>query len=82
MNAREWSQMWHHRQLNLSLLQAYYAVYAYLESVRVSHAEQLLRAGKPLVDVAYAVGYSSQAHFTQRFKQIIGVTPGKYVQHR
>lgn len=55
--------------------------HAYLESVRISHAEQMLRAGKSLADVAYAIGYSSQPHFTQRFKQIIGVTPGKYVQH-
>lgn len=54
--------------------------HAYQESLRIRHAQQLLAEAKPLAEVAYAVGYSSQAHFTQRFKQIIGVTPGKYVQ--
>lgn len=54
--------------------------HAYQESLRIRHAQQLLAETKPLVEVAHAVGYSSQAHFTQRFKQIIGVTPGKYVQ--
>ncbi len=54
--------------------------HAYQESLRIRHAQQLLADGKPLIEVAHAVGYSSQAHFTQRFKQIIGVTPGKYVQ--
>lgn len=54
--------------------------HAYQESIRIRHAQQQLASGKPLAEVAYAVGYSSQAHFTQRFKQIIGVTPGNYVQ--
>lgn len=52
--------------------------HAYQESLRIRHAQKLLAEATPLVEVAYAVGYSSQAHFTQRFKQIIGVTPGKY----
>ncbi|MCB0124536.1 MAG: helix-turn-helix transcriptional regulator, partial [Caldilineaceae bacterium] len=54
--------------------------HAYQESLRIRHAQKLLANATPLAEVAYAVGYSSQAHFTQRFKQIIGVTPGKYVQ--
>lgn len=52
--------------------------HAYMESIRIRHAQQLLTTGTPLAEVAYAVGYSSQPHFTQRFKQIIGVTPGAY----
>ena len=54
--------------------------HAYQESLRIRHAQKLLAEAKPLSEVAYAVGYSSQVHFTQRFKQIIGVTPGKYMQ--
>lgn len=50
----------------------------YLESVRVRHAQRLLTEGQPLAQVAYQVGFGSQSHFTQRFKQIIGVTPGVY----
>lgn len=54
--------------------------YAYLESVRIRHAQRLIEAGKPLAEVAVEVGFSSQSHLTHRFKQIIGVTPGHYAQ--
>ena len=54
--------------------------HAYLESVRIRRAQQLIRAGKPLVEVTVEVGFSSQSHLTHRFKQIIGVTPGQYGQ--
>ncbi len=53
--------------------------HAYQESLRIRHAQKLLAEAKSLAEVAYAVGYSSQPHFTQRFKQIIGVTPGQYL---
>ncbi|MBC8078469.1 MAG: AraC family transcriptional regulator [Chloroflexales bacterium] len=52
--------------------------HAYLESVRISRAQRLIAAGTPLAEVSYAVGYSSQSHFTTRFRRIIGVTPGHY----
>jgi AraC-like DNA-binding protein len=52
--------------------------HVYLESVRVRHAQELIASGTPLAEVAYAVGYSSQSHFTTRFRRIIGVTPGRY----
>jgi AraC-like DNA-binding protein len=54
--------------------------HAYLESVRIRHAQRLIESGKPLVEVAAEVGYSSQSHLTGRFKQIIGVTPGQYAR--
>jgi AraC-like DNA-binding protein len=52
--------------------------HVYLESVRIRHAQQLLAAGRPPADVAYATGFSSQSHFTSRFRQTIGVTPGVF----
>lgn len=52
----------------------------YLESVRVRHAQRLLIEGQPLAQVAHEVGFTSQSHLTQRFKQIIGVTPGVYAR--
>lgn len=55
--------------------------YAYLESVRIRHTQRLIKAGKPLADVAAEVGFSSQSHMTRQFKKIIGVTPGQYAQH-
>jgi len=54
--------------------------YAYLESVRIRHAQRLIEEGESLADVALEVGFSSQSHLTNRFKQIIGVTPGQYAQ--
>lgn len=52
--------------------------HAFLESLRVRQAQQLIDNGATLADTAYAVGYSSQSHFTTRFRRIIGVTPGQY----
>lgn len=54
--------------------------HAYLESVRIRHAQQLIAAGKPLAAVAAEVGFSSQSHLSNRFKQLIGVTPGQYAR--
>lgn len=54
--------------------------HAYLESVRIRHAQRLIRAGKSLAEIAAEVGFSSQSHMTRCFKKIIGVTPGQYAQ--
>lgn len=54
--------------------------YEYLESIRIRHAQKLIRAGKPLAETANEVGFSSQSHMTRHFKKIIGVTPGQYAQ--
>lgn len=52
--------------------------HAYLTDVRIRRSKQLIEVGIPLVDVAHAVGFSHQSHLTRRFRQIVGVTPGKY----
>lgn len=54
--------------------------HAYLESVRIRHAQRLLELGEPLALVAYGTGFSSQSHFTERFRRTIGVTPARYRQ--
>lgn len=54
--------------------------YAYLESIRIRHAQQLIETGRSLAEVAAQVGFSSQSHLTRQFKKIIGVTPGYYAQ--
>jgi AraC-like DNA-binding protein len=54
--------------------------HAYLESVRIRHAQRLIRVGKPLAEIAAEVGFSSQSHMTRSFRKIIGVTPGQYAQ--
>lgn len=52
--------------------------HAYLESVRVQRARELLRSGTSVVETALSVGYTDQAHFTHRFRRHTGITPGQY----
>ena len=54
--------------------------YTYLESIRISHAQKLIECGRSLIETALEVGFSSQSHFTNSFKKIIGVTPGQYAR--
>jgi AraC-like DNA-binding protein len=54
--------------------------HAYLESVRIREAQRLIRAGTPLAEIAYRVGFADQSHFTHRFRRLVGVTPGRFAQ--
>jgi len=51
----------------------------YLQQRRIERAEELLaNTALPLVEVALAVGFKSQEHFTTVFKRLTGTTPGAY----
>jgi AraC-like DNA-binding protein len=52
--------------------------HAYLESVRIRHAREMLKSGMSAVDTALAIGYPDQSHFTHRFRRSTGITPGQY----
>lgn len=52
--------------------------HAYLESIRVERARNLLKSGMSVVDAALSVGYSDQSHFTHRFRRHTGITPAQY----
>ena len=52
--------------------------HAYLESIRISRARELLRVGVSVADTALAIGYPDQSHFTHRFRRHTGFTPGQY----
>jgi len=52
--------------------------HAYLESVRIRHAREMLKSGMNVVDTALAIGYPDQSHFTHRFRRSTGITPGQY----
>lgn len=52
----------------------------YLTYVRIRHAKQLLVHHRSLTDVALAVGFADQSHFTKHFKRIVGVPPGIYAR--
>jgi AraC-like DNA-binding protein len=47
----------------------------YLTFVRIEKAMLLFRAGKPVTEVCYSVGFESLTSFSGLFKRIVGVTP-------
>lgn len=53
----------------------------YLTQCRINKAKRLLISGDSLTDVAYKTGFVDQSHFTHRFRNIVGVTPGQYYSH-
>lgn len=52
--------------------------HAYLNQLRIEQAKKLLVKDWPIAHVAAETGFVDQSHFTRRFKQIVGVTPGQY----
>lgn len=51
----------------------------YLVRRRIQRAQEiLLTTGMPLVEVALAVGFQTQAHFTTVFRRFLGETPGRW----
>ncbi|WP_085707051.1 AraC family transcriptional regulator [Pseudomonas sp. B35(2017)] len=53
----------------------------YVLARRLGRARELLRGtGLPLGEIALACGFASASHFTNRFRQVIGATPGEYRQ--
>ena len=54
-------------------------LYQYLIKCRTERAKALLLQGNlSIADVALAVGFSNQSHFTKHFKRLVGVTPKKF----
>jgi AraC-like DNA-binding protein len=52
---------------------------AYLRTVRVQASRRLLTTtSRALADVAAEVGFTDQSHFTKRFRDVTGITPGEY----
>jgi AraC family transcriptional regulator len=52
----------------------------FLRRCRMQRATALLHRRKdmPLADIAAAAGYVDQAHFSNAFKRVFGITPGRY----
>ncbi|MEW5421452.1 helix-turn-helix transcriptional regulator [Amorphus sp. 3PC139-8] len=56
------------------------SVHAYLRDVRLDAASCLLREGRSVTDVAFAVGFDSLSHFSKVFRAAKGVAPSKYAR--
>ena len=54
--------------------------HAYQTQLRVTRAKSLLVDGCAIAEVAAETGFADQAHLTRQFKQIVGVTPGRYAR--
>jgi len=53
----------------------------YVLARRLNRARELLRrTSQPLGEIALACGFASASHFTNRFRQAVGGTPGEYRQ--
>ena len=52
--------------------------HAYQLNQRINQARHHLRAGEPLAEIAYRLGFADQGHFQRVFKAHVGVTPGRY----
>jgi AraC family transcriptional regulator len=51
----------------------------YLLARRLVRARELLRSTRlPFGDIALDCGFASASHFSNRFRQAIGATPGEY----
>jgi AraC-like DNA-binding protein len=53
-------------------------IHVYAEIARIRKAKQLLKHGCPIAEIATQLGYADQSHFTRRYKQFEGITPGRY----
>ncbi len=47
---------------------------------RVAEAKRLLRNGLPIAQVAAETGFCDQTHLNRAFRQIVGLTPGRYLR--
>lgn len=52
--------------------------YRYLQTVRINKAKKLLEQGVEPIEAAMQTGFVDQSHFTNFFKEFIGLTPGQY----
>ncbi len=54
----------------------------YLIAVRIEKSMQSLRAGVPVSDTCYAVGFESLSSFSRLFKRQTGLTPSVYLEEQ
>lgn len=63
------SQFKHHTGLTLR---------SYLLDRKINSAKKLLQQGVSVTDTCYLSGFNDYANFIRSFKQVVGISPGKY----
>lgn len=51
---------------------------AWRQNARVVRARRMLRAGAPIAETAYALGFADQSHFHRVFRAHVAASPGAY----
>lgn len=54
--------------------------YRYLQTIRIQEAKKLLEKGIAPVEAAGRTGFADQSHFSNFFKEFIGLTPRQYMK--
>lgn len=54
--------------------------YRYLQTIRIQEAKKLLEKGTAPVEAAGRTGFADQSHFSNFFKEFIGLTPKQYMK--
>lgn len=54
--------------------------YRYLQTIRIQEAKKLLEQGIVPVEAAGRTGFADQSHFSNFFKEFIGLTPKQYMK--
>lgn len=49
---------------------------------RIRYAKSLLRDGVPMAQAASEAGFFDQSHLSRHFKNICGITPGRYLREQ
>ena len=53
-------------------------IHDYQTQLKICKAKELLKKGRPIVDVALELGFFDQAHFSKCFKRFTSQTPGRF----
>ena len=52
-------------------------------NIRIEHTKNILQQRRySVAQVALMTGYNNQYHFNRQFKEVVGVTPGKYLKNQ
>lgn len=62
------------------LFKKYYdtTILDYIHNLRISKSRALIAEGVPIIDVCYAVGFSSLSTFIRAFRRVTNMTPSEY----